>query len=139
MDPSYGQTEDNFHKYLGCQHRLLDWTEAWLALLSGDGDKNLALANFLKLKKVLSQRPVKYPFIDLEAEHDNEEDELEDEEEYRPATVTHLPAHRHDLSEAITKIEVNATSGGSTSAPHPPYISRHYISTPYSAYQAISC
>jgi hypothetical protein len=48
---SYGQTEDDFHRYLGSRHRLLDWTEARLALLSGDGDKELALPNFLKVKR----------------------------------------------------------------------------------------
>lgn len=58
---------------------------------------------------------MKNPFIDLEAELDDDDDELEDEEEYRAATVTRLPARRHDLSEAIARIEVNATSS-STSA-----------------------
>lgn len=119
-DTTYGQTEDDFHKYLGSRHRLLDWTEARLALFSGDGDEEVALANFLKLKhqhlfppstsksSAPRSRPVKNPFIDLEAEEDDEEDE--EEEEYRPATVTRLPARRHDLSEAIARIEVNATS-----------------------------
>ncbi|KAG2754073.1 hypothetical protein P692DRAFT_20870187 [Suillus brevipes Sb2] len=83
--------------------------------------RKLALANFLTLKRqhllppstskssAPRSRPVKNPFIDLEAKQDDEEDELEDKEEYRPATVTRLPACRHDLSEAIARIKVNAT------------------------------
>ncbi|KAG1726610.1 hypothetical protein EDD22DRAFT_961391 [Suillus occidentalis] len=136
MDTSYGQTEDDFAKYLGSRHRLLDWTEAWLALFSGNGNDQVSLANFLKLKCQHLSPPstsksstprshlVKNPFVDLKAKLDDDDDELEDDEEYTAAMVTHLPARRHDLSETIARIEVNATSGGSASAPRPPYIPR---------------
>jgi hypothetical protein len=70
---------------------------------------------------------VKNIFIDLEAEWDDEHNESEgeeEEEEYRPTRVTCLPARRHDLTEATARIEVNTTSGGSTSAPHSPYVPR---------------
>ncbi|KAG1758964.1 hypothetical protein EDD22DRAFT_168624 [Suillus occidentalis] len=71
-------------------------------------------------------RKVKNPFIDLEAEQDDDEDELDAEEgdgdiehrQYKAATVTRLPARKHDLSEAIARIEVSANSRGSTSAHH---------------------
>lgn len=43
------------------------------------------------------------------------------------ATVMCPPAHRHDLSKAIARIEVNGTSGGSTSALHPPYVPRKWM------------
>ncbi|KAG2125168.1 hypothetical protein DEU56DRAFT_759410 [Suillus clintonianus] len=57
-------------------------------------------------------------FMDLEAQQDDKDDKLDDEEEEEE------DAYKHDLSEAIARIEVNANSRGSTSAPCPPYILR---------------
>lgn len=50
-DLTYGQMEDEFHAYLGDRHRLLEWTEARLALFSGDGNDKTSLANLLTVKR----------------------------------------------------------------------------------------
>ncbi|KAG1721948.1 uncharacterized protein EDB91DRAFT_1256292 [Suillus paluster] len=100
---TYEETEREFAAYLGKRHHLLDWTEARLALFSGDDDDQLSLFNLLQVKakyitdassssnassststgsitcRRRSRRP-KNPFIDNEAEED-EEDEQEDEQE----------------------------------------------------------
>ncbi|KAG1760394.1 hypothetical protein EDD22DRAFT_848519 [Suillus occidentalis] len=111
---TYGQMEDNFHRYLGNRHHPLKWTEARLALFLGNGNdqcQHILPPVTLASKAAPHQsHKVKNPFINLKTEMDNDDNELEDNEEYTATTVMRLSAHRHDLSEAIARIEVNVTS-----------------------------
>ncbi|KAG2031209.1 hypothetical protein BDR03DRAFT_1016296 [Suillus americanus] len=139
-DLTYGEMEDQFHAYLGNRHRLDNWKDARLALFSGDNDNQLSLSNVLALKRkyILDKsssasashtrrrcRTPRNPFIDLEAEQDDEEEEEEaddnkneDGQAQRPR-VTHMPARRHNLSDAINRIKDNLNSSSSTSGHRP--------------------
>ncbi|KAG0698113.1 hypothetical protein DFH29DRAFT_878242 [Suillus ampliporus] len=133
-DLTYGQMEQDFHAYLGNCHRLLEWTDARLALFSGDDDNEVSLANLLVLKRKhipptpLSSvsgpstphrsRTCKNPFIDMEAEQGDEEEEEDEEEDIdappRRAKVVPLPVPKHTLSDAINRIEENMLSSTSS-------------------------
>ncbi|KAG2038738.1 hypothetical protein BDR03DRAFT_981276 [Suillus americanus] len=134
-DLTYGEMEDQFHAYLGDRHRLDDWKDVRLALFSGDSDDQLSLSNVLALKRKYipdksspastshtrrRSRTPKNPFIDLEAEQDDEEEEeddtdieIEDGKAKRPR-VTHMPARKYNLSDAINRIEDNVRSSRTT-------------------------
>ncbi|KAG2336096.1 hypothetical protein BDR05DRAFT_1006165 [Suillus weaverae] len=131
-DLTYGQMEAEFHAYLGSRHRLNDWTDARLALFSGDDNNQLSLSNLLALKRkhipdtassasrsrARRSRRSKNPFIDLEAEHDEDDDDEQEADadiEHGRSEVTRLPARKHNLSEAIARIENNVNSSGSAS------------------------
>ncbi|KAG1721950.1 uncharacterized protein EDB91DRAFT_1088302 [Suillus paluster] len=116
--------------YLGDRHRLLDWTDARLALFSGDDDNELSLSNLLVLKRkhipptqssLASGSSTRHRSRTNKATEDEDQEEDDDEEEEedinglpRRARVTPLPAPKHTLSDAIDRIEENVRSGTSS-------------------------
>ncbi|KAG1771376.1 hypothetical protein EV702DRAFT_1201978 [Suillus placidus] len=142
---TYSDTEVAFAAYLGDCHCLNDWTEARLALFSGDGNDALALSNLLELKWKLipdsasstiaststSAAVVMHPhrsrqpknlFIDNEADEDEQEQEQDNLEleilagPSRHVMVMQLPAPNHKFSAAVNRLQDKYTDDMSRSS-----------------------